>query len=496
MPRARATTTAGLALLTAATAAMGLAAAGQAQAAATTYASTSPISIGGTAQTVPGAGGVVINDGKASAYPVTTNTYVDGLAGTVTDVNLRINGFTHERPDDVDIMLVSPTGKKSLVMSDVAAGGTPVSGVNLVLDEEATYDLPVVGPFQSASYRPVDAYDGLADTFPAPAPAGTLHDGLAAFDGTDPTGVWSLYVYDDKFDYFGSITGWSLELTTSGTTPYPSTIKVGGLPPSVVDVDVTLAGLDYPNLGEVDLLLVGPQGQQATIFSDVIANGPMTSVVLDDSGLITYQSPKEQGGTYRPTNEGTTPDVFPAPAPAATGSSSLSVFNGTDPNGDWRLFAVDDTEGARGSLAGWSLRITTAGPSPAPTTPAPTPTAGGTSGDTTSPRVASTRPGTSAKAVRRGADVTANFTEAVRRASLTRSSAYLVRKGSTKHLAATVTYRPGTKQVVIDPSKRLRAGTTYKAVVTTAVKDLAGNRLDQNLAKAGLQAKTWRFTTR
>ena len=493
MPRARATTTAGLALLTAATA-ISLACSGQAQAAAATYASTSPISIGGTAQTVPGAGGVVINDGKASAYPVTTNTYVDGLAGTVTDVNLRINGFAHERPDDVDIMLVSPTGKKSLVMSDVAAGGTPVSGVNFVLDEEATYDLPLVGAFQSATYRPVDAYDGFADAFPAPAPSGTLHDGLSAFDGLDPTGVWSLYVYDDKFDYFGSITGWSLELTTSGTSPYPSTINVAGAGTSVVDVDVTLTGLDHTNLSDVDLLLVGPRGQQATIFSDVFANGPVSRVTLDDAGLVTYQSPKEQGGTYRPTNEGVSPDAFPAPAPTSTGSSSLSVFTGTDPNGQWRLFAVDDTEGVRGSLAGWSLRITTADPAGPTGTPSPTPTAGGTGGDTAGPRVASTRPAAAAKAVRRGADVTATFTEAVRRASLTRSSAYLVRKGSTKHLAATVTWQPGTKRVVIDPAKRLRAG-TYKAVVTTAVKDRAGNRLDQNPAKAGLQPKTWRFTT-
>jgi len=33
-------------------------------------------------------------------------------------------------------------------------------------------------------------------------------------------------------------------------------------------------------------------------------------------------------------------------------------------------------------------------------------------------------------------------------------------------------------------------------VVTTAVTDPAGNRLDQNPAKAGLQPETWRFTTR
>jgi len=78
----------------------------------------------------------------------------------------------------------------------------------------------------------------------------------------------------------------------------------------------------------------------------------------------------------------------------------------------------------------------------------------------------------------------------------TSSSAYLVRKGTTRHLPAAVTWAPGTRRIVIDPAKRLRAGTTYRAVVTTAVTDLAGNRPDQNPAKAGLQPETWRFTTR
>jgi hypothetical protein len=137
-----------------------------ARAAMATFTSTSPTSIGGSSQTVAGAGGVVINDGKASSYPVTTATYVDGLAGTVTDVNLHIDGFSHERPDDVDIMLVSPTGKKSVLLSDIAAGGTAVSDIDLVLDEEAPRDLPLSGGLQSTSYRPRNYYDGP----PTPSP--------------------------------------------------------------------------------------------------------------------------------------------------------------------------------------------------------------------------------------------------------------------------------------------------------------------------------------
>ncbi len=50
-------------------------------------------------------------------------------------------------------------------------------------------------------------------------------------------------------------------------------------------------------------------------------------------------------------------DDFPAPAPAQDGASALSAFHGTNPNGTWRLFAVDDSSGDLGSLDDWSLHI-------------------------------------------------------------------------------------------------------------------------------------------
>ena len=45
-------------------------------------------------------------------------------------------------------------------------------------------------------------------------------------------------------------------------------------------------------------------------------------------------------GTFKPTNIGAG-DAF-AGAPPATGGSPLGVFDGTDPNGAWNLYVVDD----------------------------------------------------------------------------------------------------------------------------------------------------------
>ena len=70
-------------------------------------------------------------------------------------------------------------------------------------------------------------------------------------------------------------------------------------------------------------------------------------------------------------------------------------------------------------------------------------------------------------------------------------------KGSnTNKLSARVSYNAATKQATLDPTTSLRRGVTYKAVVTTGAKDVAGNQLDQNPTKIGLQQKVWSFTVR
>jgi hypothetical protein len=49
---------------------------------------------------------------------------------------------------------------------------------------------------------------------------------------------------------------------------------------------------------------------------------------------------------------------FAAPAPAAPYGTTLSVFNGSNPNGQWKLWIEDLYNGDLGQLAGgWSLII-------------------------------------------------------------------------------------------------------------------------------------------
>ena len=70
------------------------------------------------------------------------------------------------------------------------------------------------------------------------------------------------------------------------------------------------------------------------------------------------------------------------------------------------------------------------------------------------------------------------------------------KKGSNTAIAPSygVTYNARKQAAILSPDYASKRGATYKAVVSTQAEDLAGNRLDQNRNRAGLQPKVWYFT--
>ena len=129
---------------------------------------------------------------------------------------------------------------------------------------------------------------------------------------------------------------------------------MSGLTGPISKVTVGLNGLNHTFPGDVDMLLVGPGGQNLIILSDVIGGTDWANInyVLDDAaGGVLPSSAAPVSGTFRPTNYASG-DAFPLPAPqsiyntpATAGSATFaSVFNGTNPNGTWSLYVVDDDE--------------------------------------------------------------------------------------------------------------------------------------------------------
>jgi Bacterial Ig-like domain len=105
--------------------------------------------------------------------------------------------------------------------------------------------------------------------------------------------------------------------------------------------------------------------------------------------------------------------------------------------------------------------------------------------DTTAPEVVGTVPKADATGVARTTNVKATFSEdmdaqSIRHGSPTYDSTFkLFKQGSTTGLAASVSYDATTRTAMLDPSKSLSSGATYKAVVSTGAMDLAHNRLAQ-----------------
>jgi len=150
--------------------------------------------------------------GTATPYP--SDIAVSGLTGTITKVTVDINQISHSFPNDVDILLVGPGGQKVMLMSD--AGGqeeTPIVNVDLTFDDAAATQLPDEGQITSGTYQPTDFQAG--ETMPPPAPAGPYGTALSAFNGQNPNGTYSLYVFDDFTGDGGMIAGgWCLNITT------------------------------------------------------------------------------------------------------------------------------------------------------------------------------------------------------------------------------------------------------------------------------------------
>ncbi len=326
----------------------------------------------------------------ATPYPSTLN--VSGMTGNTAKVTVTLTGITHGLPGDMDVLLVSPFGVHTMLMSDVG-NGAAANNITLTFDQTSAFTVDAAA-LSSGTFRPTNL--GPADTFPAPAPGpgggGQYTSNMTNFDGLSPNGDWRLYVVDDASRNSGRIqNGWTLKVTTTGTpettfsdtstivindgrtiaSPYPSSINVTGATGVVSNLKVTLNLLSHANISDVDVLLVSPNGLHTILMSDAAFGTSSQNVadlvlVFDDAStnIITSGS-APTSGTYRPSelNPGGLDfaDIFPPPAPLAPYSARpLASFNGVSPNGEWKLFIVDDQGGSSGFITGgWSLDITT-----------------------------------------------------------------------------------------------------------------------------------------
>jgi subtilisin-like proprotein convertase family protein len=270
------------------------------------------------------AASITINDaGVASPYP--SNIAVSGITDPVTKVTVTVTGLSHTFPSDVDILLVGPGGQKFILVSDVI-GGTDAVGVNWTFDSAAAAFIGSTGTPASGTFKPTN-YTTCQDPFAAPAPAGPYlspggigtpcgTDTLAAFNGVNPNGTWSLYVVDDLGADVGSISGgWSLNFSTGGgcSTPTPTPTPT---PPTSPTPSATAT--------------------PTTTATPIATPSPTASVAptpTPTASVVPTATPTASAGatpmTPTPTPEPTaTPAATPTPTPVGTPTPTATPIQG------------------------------------------------------------------------------------------------------------------------------------------------------------------------
>jgi cysteine-rich repeat protein len=278
---------------------------------------------------------------------------VDGLPGVVVDVDVSID-IVHTQSDQLDLFLVSPSGRTVTLTTDNGGGNDDVFA-------GATFDDQAAGTPSAPNVRNFTYTDRVAVGAVQPEEA------MGAFVGEAADGPWALVAIDDSGGTTGTLRGWSLTVSTvpvvapaeplsfpgsGGTIPsnnpsgLVSEVTVSGAGTYLRDLDVTV-DIAHARADEIDLFLTAPSGQRIDLVTDV-GGGNVDlwrgTVFDDDAGSPVSDTTLPPSGT---------------PLGAVVPEGALGAFLGENPNGVWTLTVVDDASGNTGTLNGWSLRVVT-----------------------------------------------------------------------------------------------------------------------------------------
>ncbi|KAB2961996.1 MAG: S8 family serine peptidase, partial [Thermoanaerobaculia bacterium] len=312
---------------------------------------TSTLTIGNTGAGAPG------------TYPITISGTASGSPGHVTPVELVVAAAAPGAPT-LQLPLNTTSGvplRPDFQWSAVAGA----ADYTLEVDDD-----PAFGSIDYTVTQVLTTHTATSDLSPGTVYSWRVRASNACGAGADSTVFRFATAVPGEACSAGPIT-----IPDSGTgSPYPSAVTVSTGATSVPTIQLQLNGLTHTFPDDIDVLLVGPGGQTLVVMSDVGGGTDVNAINLtldDTAAALLPDSGPLATGTYRPSNV-TAGDAFAAPAPAgphnnpapAGAATFTSTFGGTDPNGTWNLFLVDDAGGDSGSLAQWCVAFGAADPMP------------------------------------------------------------------------------------------------------------------------------------
>jgi hypothetical protein len=173
----------------------------------------------------------------AAGEIVSSDVEVTGYALPALGMRVTLFGLSTTSADDLDVLLVSPSGKKYALVGDVG-GSDNLNLVTLTLEDNGSAGaIPDNGPItEGVNYQPTNCESPFGDITGSPAgpvvepgcgptPANTMAE---TFGSDNPSGFWTLYLRNDAPVPLGSpnvsITGWGLQFIA----PTAAEISVSG----------------------------------------------------------------------------------------------------------------------------------------------------------------------------------------------------------------------------------------------------------------------------
>lgn len=262
---------------------------------------------------------------------VTQTINVSGLSSSIMDVNLT-TFIPHANSSDLDISLTSPAGTTVNLVAAANVGNVANVFVGTIWDDAA-----------NAAVATYSFTDGVPVTHIAPEQA------LAAFNGEDPNGNWTLTITDNAASNDGSLKKWYLTICTP-SSPIVDVITNSGAINNLGtgnELEGVCLLVEHANISHLQIKLIAPdgtsiflsnqQGESITNFGDVLSNIELCFTPDAIHSLADYTG--NRGGDYLP-------------------EQGFSAFNGVNPNGNWSLEVTDIVNFTEGILHSWRIRFT------------------------------------------------------------------------------------------------------------------------------------------
>jgi len=297
--------------------------------------------------------------------PSTYTAVVSGVGTYLWDLNLNTT-ILHPNCTDIDMTLTSPSGTVVVISTDNG-------GANDNVFNGTVWDEQQAGVLNTVVDR---VYANNVTSTPLNA-----EGRMEAFRGEDPNGVWTLTVADDLAANVGSVSAWSLDVSTIPTPSETTTnFTISPAIPIPTGAPTTTTGPTAPAV--VAVSGVGTFLSSITVYAEILHTfpGDLDMTLTSPAGTVINLSTDNGGGSDNVFN-GT---LFSGDAPIAitdavfvnnttfplVGSEgALEAFRGENPNGNWTLNITDDATGDFGTLVRLDVNVTTQAAAPTVTGP-------------------------------------------------------------------------------------------------------------------------------